>query len=163
MAPDIWRQPMRSHCDVANLRSALVYMCGNAVWSLHKSTTWKRFSPELVYMDILYVSILRKIFHFVALGGLVVACLPLDPRFAGSNLAEDDWFFLRVIEVRSTTSFGGVVKLSVPCRRFTACKRTLRAWKRRFVSKIQRPCSSPVSPASLLDGSDGSSRRIRIE
>jgi hypothetical protein len=26
----------------------------------------------------------------VALGGLVVACLPLDPRFAGSNPAEDD-------------------------------------------------------------------------
>jgi hypothetical protein len=28
----------------------------------------------------------------VALGGLVVACLPLGPRFAGSNPAEDDGF-----------------------------------------------------------------------
>jgi hypothetical protein len=28
----------------------------------------------------------------VALGGLVVACLPLDARFAGSNLAKDDAF-----------------------------------------------------------------------
>jgi hypothetical protein len=28
----------------------------------------------------------------VALGGLVVACLPLDPRFAGSNPAKDDGF-----------------------------------------------------------------------
>jgi hypothetical protein len=31
----------------------------------------------------------------VALGGLVVACLPLDPRFAGSNPAGDDGFTLR--------------------------------------------------------------------
>jgi hypothetical protein len=38
-----------------------------------------------------------------ALGGLVVACLPLDPRFAGSNPAEDDGF-LRVIKIRSTIS-----------------------------------------------------------
>jgi hypothetical protein len=56
----------------------------------------------------------------------VVACLPLDPRFAGANPAEDDGF-LRVIKIRSTTSFRGEVKSSVPYRRFTACKRTLRA------------------------------------
>jgi hypothetical protein len=62
----------------------------------------------------------------ITLGGLVVACYPLDPRFAGSNPAEDDGF-LRVIKIRSMTSFGGEVKPSVPCRRFTACKRTLRA------------------------------------
>jgi hypothetical protein len=56
----------------------------------------------------------------------VVVCLPLDPRFAGSNPAEDDGF-LTVIKIRSTTSFGGEVKPpSVPCRRFMACKRTLR-------------------------------------
>jgi hypothetical protein len=30
-------------------------------------------------------------------------------------------------KIRSTPSFGGEVKLSVPCRRFTACKRTLQA------------------------------------
>jgi hypothetical protein len=41
---------------------------------------------------------------------LVVACLPLDPRFAGSKPAEDDGF-LRVIKIRSTTSFGGEVDL----------------------------------------------------
>jgi hypothetical protein len=74
----------------------------------------------------------------------VVVFLPLDPRFAGSNLAEDDGF-LRVIKIHSTTSFGGEVKLSVPCRRFMACKRTLWAWKRCFVSKSQWPCFSPMS------------------
>jgi hypothetical protein len=61
-------------------------------------------------------------------GGLVAACLPLDPRFAGSNPADDDGF-LRVIKICSTSSFGGKVKPSVPYRRFTACKRTLRARK----------------------------------
>jgi hypothetical protein len=33
----------------------------------------------------------------IALGGLMVACLPLDPRLAGSNPAENDGF-LRVIK-----------------------------------------------------------------
>jgi hypothetical protein len=60
----------------------------------------------------------------VDLGGLVVSVL--DPRLAGSILTEVDGF-LRVIKIRSTTSFGGEVKPSVPCRRFTECKRTLRA------------------------------------
>jgi hypothetical protein len=40
-----------------------------------------------------------------------LACLLLDPRFAGSNPAEDDGF-LRAIKIRSTTSFGGKVKPS---------------------------------------------------
>jgi hypothetical protein len=31
--------------------------------------------------------------------------MPLDPRFAGSNLAEDDGFS-RAIKIRNTTSFG---------------------------------------------------------
>jgi hypothetical protein len=30
-------------------------------------------------------------------------------------------------KIRSTPSFGGEVKPSVPCRRFAACKKTLRA------------------------------------
>jgi hypothetical protein len=87
-----------------------------------------------------------------ALGGLVVACLPPDPRFAGSNPAEDNGF-LRVIKIRSTTSFGGEVKSSVPCRRFTACKRTLRIWKRCFVQNSAAMFLTHVSPALLLDGS----------
>jgi hypothetical protein len=72
----------------------------------------------------LVISFLRM--TLIALGGLVVACLPVDLRFAGSNPAEDDGF-LRVIKIRSATSFGGEIKPSVPCRRFTACKRILRA------------------------------------
>jgi hypothetical protein len=56
----------------------------------------------------------------------VVSVLATGPKVAGSILAEVDGF-LRVIKIRSTTSFGGEVKPSVPCCRFTACKRTLRA------------------------------------
>jgi hypothetical protein len=40
--------------------------------------------------------------------------MPLDPRFARSNPAEDDGF-LKATKIRSRTSFGGDVKPSVPC------------------------------------------------
>jgi hypothetical protein len=58
------------------------------------------------------------------LGGLGVACWPLVPKFAGSNPAEAVRF-LSAKKILSTPSFGGEVKPSVPCRRFSACKRTL--------------------------------------
>jgi hypothetical protein len=48
----------------------------------------------------------------VALGGLEVACLILDPRITGSNPADDDGF-LRVIKICITTSLRGEVKPSV--------------------------------------------------
>jgi hypothetical protein len=49
---------------------------------------------------------------------LWLSCLPLDPRFAGSNTAEDDGF-LRAIKIRSTTSSrgGGGVQPSAPRRK----------------------------------------------
>jgi hypothetical protein len=40
--------------------------------------------------------------------------VPLDPRFADSNLVGDDGF-LRAIKICSTTFFGGELKLSAPC------------------------------------------------
>jgi hypothetical protein len=49
--------------------------------------------------------------------------LPVDPRFVGSNPAEDDGF-LRAIKVRST-SFGGEVKPSVTCKILWYVKRPL--------------------------------------
>jgi hypothetical protein len=57
-------------------------------------------------------------------GDLGVACWPFVPKFAGSNPAEDFGFF-KGKKILSTPYFGGEVKPSVPCRRFTACKRTL--------------------------------------
>jgi hypothetical protein len=52
--------------------------------------------------------------------------LATGPKVRGFKPGRGDGF-LRVIKIRSTTSFGGEVKPSVPCRRFTACKRTLQA------------------------------------
>jgi hypothetical protein len=65
-------------------------------------------------------------------------------KVRGSHPAEDAGF-LRVIKISSTTSFGGEVKPSVPCRRFTACKRTLQAWK-----DAQNSAAVFLSPMSVL-------------
>jgi hypothetical protein len=46
----------------------------------------------------------------------VVACLPLDPRFAGPYPVENDGVVIE-IKIRGTTSFGGKIKQSVPCRK----------------------------------------------
>jgi len=51
----------------------------------------------------------------VVLGGELLGCLPLNLRFAGSNLAEGDGF-LRAIKIRKTPSVEGEVKPSAPCR-----------------------------------------------
>jgi hypothetical protein len=90
----------------------------------------------------------------IALGGLVVACLPLDPRFADSNLAEDDGF-LRAIKIHSTTSFRKEWKPSVPCP-------MLQGWKRYFVGKIQWPLLGQLSAASLFVSS-GSCQRPLVD
>jgi hypothetical protein len=58
--------------------------------------------------------------HIVTLGGIEVACLPLDPRFMDSNAAEDDGF-LRAIKICNMTCFEGEVKLSAQCCKFMAC------------------------------------------
>jgi hypothetical protein len=71
---------------------------------------------------------------------LEVACRPLVPKFAGSNPAEAVGFF-------RAPSFGGEVKPSVPCRRFTACKRSLNAsWKSGISGKIHRQFLAHIVP-----------------
>ena len=50
-------------------------------------------------------------------------------------------------EILSIPSFGGEVKPSVPCRRFTACKRFLNAtWKSGISGKIHRPFLAHIVP-----------------
>jgi hypothetical protein len=56
----------------------------------------------------------------------VVSVLATGPKVRGFDPSRGRWIFIRVIKIRSTTSFGGEVKTSVLCRRFRACKRTLR-------------------------------------
>ena len=50
-------------------------------------------------------------------------------------------------KIHSTPSFGGEVKPSVPCRRFTACKRFPNAtWKSGISGKIHRPFLAHIVP-----------------
>jgi hypothetical protein len=57
---------------------------------------------QLLFMELMVLKYLATF----ALSGLVVACLPLEPRFSGSNLAEDSGF-LRVIKIHCKTSSEG--------------------------------------------------------
>ena len=51
-------------------------------------------------------------------------------------------------KILSMPSFGGEVKPSVPCRRFTACKRFLNAtWESGISGKIYRPFLAHIVPA----------------
>ena len=87
---------------------------------------------------------LREVYS--CFGGLEVACWPLVSKFTGSNPAEAVTFF-RAEKILSAPSFGGEVKPSFPCRRFTACKRILNAtWKSGISSKIHRPFLAHIVP-----------------
>jgi hypothetical protein len=83
-----------------------------------------------------------------------LACLPLDPRSRVQTRPRTMDF--KGGKIRSTPSFRGEVKPSVPCSRFTACKRILNTTGARRQNSAM--FLTRVSPASLLDG-----RRIRIE
>ena len=68
--------------------------------------------------------------------GLEVACWPLVPKIVGSHPDEAVGYLGRK-KILSTPSFGGEVKPSVPCRSFTACKRSLNVtWKSAFRQKL---------------------------
>jgi hypothetical protein len=50
-------------------------------------------------------------------------------------------------------SFGREVKPSVPCRSFTACKRSVHLlWKSHVVRKIESAISSPILPSLVNRG-----------
>jgi hypothetical protein len=67
-----------------------------------------------------------------------------------------------VIKIRSTTYFGGEVKPSVPCRRFTL-NNVKEPYGHRNVRKQNLPAiSHPKSPDRLLEGSSGPIRMNRI-
>ena len=94
-------------------------------------------------------------------GGLEVACWSLVPKFAGSNPDEAVGFFKA--KNLSTPSFGGEVKPSIPCRRFTACKRFLNAmWKSGTSGKIHRPFLAHIVPplATRISGETTSDEKL---
>ena len=69
------------------------------------------------------------------------------------SISVDLLFFRRnkiKIKILSTPSFGGEVKPSVPCRRFTACKRAINLRGSRNLGKITGQISRPQFHISLL-------------
>jgi hypothetical protein len=77
-------------------------------------TFWSRFCGSHIYSK------------YSGFGGLEVACWPNEAvGFLGQK------------KILSTPSFGEEVKPSVPCRSFTACKRSLNVtWKSIFKAKL---------------------------
>ena len=70
--------------------------------------------------------------------------LAFGTEVRGSNPTEAVGFF-RAKKILSAPSFGGEVKPSVPCRRFTACKRSMNVTCKSGIfrqnsSVISRPC-----------------------
>jgi len=68
------------------------------------------------------------IFYFVSkkfgLGGLEVECWPLEPKIRGFKPGQSLRIFFWAKKSSARPPFGREVKLWVPCRRFTACKRS---------------------------------------
>ena len=73
--------------------------------------------------------------------------------------------FFRAKKILSTPSFGGVVKPSVPCGRFAACKRFLNAtWKSGISGKIHRPFLAHIVPplATRISGETTSGKSWNV-
>ena len=65
-------------------------------------------------------------------------------------------------KILSTPSFGREVKPFVPCRRFTACKKSLNVtWKSTFSGKIHRPFLAQVFPPFTTRVSAGDTWRCK--
>jgi hypothetical protein len=75
----------------------------------------------------------------------------MGPRFAGLNLFKSNEF-VRAIKIRSTPSFGGEVNPSTHVVRFYG----MLNFPSRYFVMPNLSFPSPVSPALLLDHSDGS-------
>ena len=72
--------------------------------------------------------------------------VPFGTQIRGFKPDRSRWIF-QGEKILSTPSFGGEVKPSVPCRRFTACKRSLNvSGSRAFSGKIHRPFLVHVVP-----------------
>jgi len=79
-------------------------------------------------------------------GGLEVACWPLVPKFAGSHPAKAVGFLGRKNSLHSFLR--REVKPSVPCRSFTACKRSLNVTRKSAFRQNSRTFSSTVPPSA---------------
>jgi hypothetical protein len=123
---------MREYLEISSFYLAL---CNALAWekciiySLNVSqTAWRTFAIKPSFTAMLWWS-----------------CLPLDPKFAGSNPIEDD-VFLRAVTIRSTTSFGWVAKPSAPCRKILRNVKVLLRYDRDTDRQNSATISHPFLP-----------------
>jgi hypothetical protein len=83
--------------------------------------------------------------------------MPLDKRFMGSNPANNNRL-LRAINIRSTPSFEGEVKLSAPCKISWHVKEPLEASKRYFAKQNS---SYPLPSPHVLQQDDFAGRTAK--
>jgi hypothetical protein len=112
------------------------YLCVSS-WHNGHAFPWRKYLLNCLIACLLACLLTCLIAYLLAclltyllsgFGGLGVACTKL----AGSHPAEAVGFLGRK-KILSTPSYGGEVKPSVPCRSFTACKRSLNVtWKSEF-------------------------------
>jgi hypothetical protein len=89
----------------------------------------------------------------------LLACLPFDPRFAGSNPAEGDSFFNRDKNPQKTVLLRRS-KAVVPCSKILRhVEKHFEVWKRNF-ERQNSLFSSRVLPAFLLDSYGRNSRDL---
>jgi hypothetical protein len=97
----------------------------------------------------------------IALGGLVVSVLAIWRKVRGLKPARGRCT-LRVKQIRSTTSFGGEVKPSVPCRMILRHVKESYECERYLVAKFNSNFSQ-ISPPSVLDVSAGNWQRALVD
>jgi hypothetical protein len=81
-------------------------------------------------------------------GDVMVSVLVIGPKVRRFKSGREDGF-LRAINILSTTSFGGEVKPSAPCRKFLRHVKELRVVRQRFYVAKFKDISRQL-PASLL-------------
>ena len=125
-------------------------ICAVLNTSLYKSKSILPFNrtPAVrkLYSRLFHVRFMKSNLALSGFGGLEIACWPLVPKFLGFKPGRSRRIF-QGEKILSTPSFGGEVKPSVSCRRFTACERFLNAtWKSGISGKIHRPFLAHIVP-----------------
>jgi hypothetical protein len=100
-------------------------------------------------------------FLVIVLGGLVVIVLAIGSKIRGFQPGRCRWIF-KGGKNRSTISFGGKVKPSVPCRRFYGLLMIPAEYDRYIAGKINGHFSASF-PASLLSVSAGVCRKALLD
>ena len=112
------------------------------------------FCPHFIYVFCIYLRTKRLRWS----RGSVLA---FGTQVRGFKPDRSRWIF-QGEKILGTPSFGGEVKPSVPCRRFTSCKRSLNVpGSRAFSGKIHRPFLAQVVPPFTTRVSGGDTWRCK--